>query len=43
VRQSIEDAGPAMVESLLAQIDGHSAPPLLRATRLVVRGSSAAA
>jgi DNA-binding LacI/PurR family transcriptional regulator len=42
VHQSIEDAGPAMVESLLAQIDGASAPPRLLPTRLIVRDSSAA-
>jgi DNA-binding LacI/PurR family transcriptional regulator len=43
VHQSIEDAGSAMVESLLAQIAGEAAPPRLLATRLIVRGSSAAA
>jgi DNA-binding LacI/PurR family transcriptional regulator len=42
VRQSIEDAGPAMVEALLAQIAGEAAPPRLMPTRLVVRDSSAA-
>lgn len=42
VHQAIEDAGSAMVESLLAQIEGEAAPPRLLATRLVVRGSSAA-
>lgn len=43
VRQSIEDAAPAMVESLLAQIDGQPAPPRQLPTRLIVRGSSASA
>jgi DNA-binding LacI/PurR family transcriptional regulator len=43
VHQSIEDAGSAMVESLLAQIAGDAAAPRLLATRLIVRGSSAAA
>jgi DNA-binding LacI/PurR family transcriptional regulator len=43
VRQSLEDAAPAMVESLIAQIDGQAAPPRLLPTRLVVRGSSASA
>jgi DNA-binding LacI/PurR family transcriptional regulator len=43
VRQSLEDAAPAIVESLLAQIDGRPAPPRLLPTRLVVRGSSASA
>ena len=42
VHQAIEDAGSAMVESLLAQIEGEAAPPRLLATRLVGRGSSAA-
>lgn len=41
VHQSVEDAGSAMVEAVLAQIEGHGAPPRLLATRLVVRGSSA--
>jgi DNA-binding LacI/PurR family transcriptional regulator len=43
VHQSIEEAGATMVESLLAQIAGKPAPPQLLATRLIVRGSSAAA
>jgi len=43
VRQSIEDAAPAMVDALVAQIDGQPAPPRQLSTRLVVRESSAPA
>ena len=41
VRQNIEAAAPAMVDSLLAQIDGQPAPPRQLPTTLIARGSSA--
>jgi DNA-binding LacI/PurR family transcriptional regulator len=41
VRQSLEDVASAMVDAMLAQIDGQPAPPRQLPTRLVVRGSSA--
>lgn len=40
VRQSIEDAGPALVDTLLALIDGGQAKPRSLPTRLVVRDST---
>ena len=40
VRQSIERAGAAMVGALLHAVSGHTNPPILLPTELVVRESS---
>jgi DNA-binding LacI/PurR family transcriptional regulator len=41
--QDIGGAGQALVETLLAQIEGRDLPPRRLAGRLIVRGSSAPA